>query len=53
MGCHLAHYRKLLILHIQVNHYLLLLLLSWLGWTGGLINGAITGVYSALLNLFY
>ena len=45
-------------IYVQLMRYerygiLLLLLLSWLGWTGGLINGAITGVYSALLNLFY
>lgn len=44
--------------YIQLMRYerygmLLLLLLSWLGWTGGLINGAIMGVYNALLNLFY
>jgi hypothetical protein len=32
---------------------ILLLLLSWLGWTGGLINNAIMGVYNALFNLFY
>ena len=45
-------------IYVQLMRYerygiLLLLLLSWLGWTGGLINGAITGVYSALLNLCY
>ena len=45
-------------IYVQLMRYerygiLLLLLLSWLGWTGGLINGAITGVYSTLLNLFY
>ena len=32
---------------------LALLALSWLGLTGGLINGAILRVYSALINLFY
>ena len=32
---------------------LVLLLLSWIGVTGGLIDGAIMGVYSALINLFY
>ncbi|MCI8909643.1 MAG: site-2 protease family protein [Oscillibacter sp.] len=31
----------------------LLLALSWLGVTGGLIDGAIWGVYSALIHLFY
>lgn len=31
----------------------LLLLLSWLGVTGGFISGAILRVYSGLLNLFY
>ena len=45
-------------LYIQLMHYerygmILLLLLSWLGWTGGLINNAIMGVYNALFNLFY
>ena len=45
-------------IYIQLMRYerycmLLLLLLSWLGWTGGLINGAIMGVYEALFNLFY
>ena len=45
-------------IYIQLMRYerygmLLLLLLSWLGWTGGLINGAIMGVYNALFNLFY
>lgn len=45
-------------IYIQLVRYerygmLLLLLLSWLGWTGGLINGAIMGVYNALFNLFY
>lgn len=45
-------------LYIQLMRYerygmLLLLLLSWLGWTGGLINNAIMGVYNALFNLFY
>jgi Zn-dependent protease len=44
--------------YIQLIRYerhgiLLLFLLSWLGWTGGLINGAIMGVYNALFNLFY
>jgi Zn-dependent protease len=45
-------------LYIQLMRYerygmILLLLLSWLGWTGGLINNAIMGVYNALFNLFY
>lgn len=45
-------------IYIQLMRYerygmLLLLLLSWLGWTGGLINDAITGVFSVLFNLFY
>ena len=45
-------------IYLQLMRYerygmLLLLLLSWLGWTGGLINGAIMGVYEALFNLFY
>ena len=45
-------------IYLQLMRYerygmLLLLLLSWLGWTGGLINGAIMGVYEALINLFY
>jgi len=45
-------------IYIQLMRYerygmLLLLLLSWLGWTGGLINGAIMGVYETLFNLFY
>ena len=45
-------------IYVQLMRYerygiLLLLLLSWLGWTGGLINGAIMGVYNALFNLFY
>jgi Zn-dependent protease len=44
--------------YIQLMRYerygmILLLLLSWLGWTGGLINNAIMGVYNALFNLFY
>jgi len=32
---------------------LLLLVLSWLGITGGFVSNAIVGVYSALFNLFY
>ena len=45
-------------IYIQLMRYerygiLILFLLSWLGWTGGLINGAIMGVYNALFNLFY
>ena len=32
---------------------LVLLLLSWLGLTGGLIDGAIMRVYTALFNLIY
>lgn len=45
-------------LYIQLMRYerygmLVLLLLSWLGWTGGLINNSIMGVYNALFNLFY
>lgn len=45
-------------LYVQLMRYerygmILLLLLSWLGWTGGLINNAIMGVYNALFNLFY
>lgn len=45
-------------LYIQLMRYerygmLVLLLLSWMGWTGGLINNAIMGVYNALFNLFY
>ena len=45
-------------LYIQLMRYerygmILLLLLSWLGWSGGLVNHAIMGVYNALFNLFY
>ena len=45
-------------IYIQLMRYerygmLLLLLLSWLGWTGGLINHAITGAFGVLFNLFY
>lgn len=45
-------------LYIRLVHYerygmIFLLLLSWLGWTGGLIDNAIMGVYNALFNLFY
>ena len=45
-------------LYIRLMHYerygmILLLLLSWLGWTGGLIDNAIMGGYNALFNLFY
>lgn len=45
-------------MYLQLMRYerygiLLLFLLSWLGLTGGLINGAIMGVYNALFNLFY
>ena len=45
-------------LYIQLMRYerygiLGLLLLSWRGVTGGFINNAIIGVYSALFNLFY
>ena len=32
---------------------ILVLLLSWMGLTGGLIDGAIMGVYTALFNLIY
>ena len=44
--------------YIQLMRYerygmILLLLLSWLGWTGGLVDNAIMGVYNALFNLFY
>ena len=45
-------------IYIQLMRYerygiLVLFLLSWLGLTGGLISGAIMGVYNALFNLFY
>lgn len=33
--------------------FLLLLVLSWLGITGGFVSNAIVGVYSTLFNLFY
>jgi hypothetical protein len=40
---------------MRYEHYgiLVLLLLSWLGVTGGFINKAILGVYGALLGVFY
>jgi Zn-dependent protease len=45
-------------LYVRLMRYerygmILLLLLSWLGWTGGLVDNAIMGVYNALFNLFY
>jgi Zn-dependent protease len=44
-------YRKLM--RYERFGILVLLLLSWLGVTGGLISKAILGVYGALFNLFY
>ena len=45
-------------LYVRLMRYerygmILLLLLSWLGWTGGLVDNAIMGVYNVLFNLFY